>query len=369
MEAHRKHGKTIKPRGGKFHRNEVAILGAPCAIIELLSASLAKELEPVLTCAYVDASHDTLPNKSPFTAQLEKQAATTSIDLLGKDNDLRIRKLLNEADIALVNGNHFQAEHQVVLVNSKKKESLSRKLDGLTNVLMIILDEGMEEPFDFLNPFLSNTPIYRIAEVNLISQEIQKKFGQNSTELKGLVLTGGKSSRMGKDKGSIDYHGKAQREHAADILQAIVGNSYLSVRDESATFESQYELIADSFLDLGPFGGILSAFRRFPDCAWLVVATDIPGLSSELVTELVKRRNPSKVATCFYNPETKFPEPLITIWEPRAYHVMLEFLANGMSCPRKVLINSNVEMIDEPRYYEDLINVNTPEELKAFTIK
>ncbi len=48
---------------------------------------------------------------------------------------------------------------------------------------------------------------------------------------------------------------------------------------------------------------------------------------------------------------------------------MLEFLANGMSCPRKVLINSNVEMIDEPRYYEDLINVNTPEELKAFTIK
>ncbi|MBT3648513.1 MAG: NTP transferase domain-containing protein [Flavobacteriales bacterium] len=227
----------------------------------------------------------------------------------------------------------------------------------------------MEEPFDFLNPFLSNTPIYRIAEVNLISQEIQKKFGQNSTELKGLVLTGGKSSRMGKDKGSIDYHGKAQREHAADILQAIVGNSYLSVRDESTTFESQYELIADSFLDLGPFGGILSAFRRFPDCAWLVVATDIPGLSSELVTELVKRRNPSKVATCFYNPETKFPEPLITIWEPRAYHVMLEFLANGMSCPRKVLINSNVEMIDEPRYYEDLINVNTPEELKAFTIK
>ena len=58
-------------------------------------------------------------------------------------------------------------------------------------------------------------------------------------------------------------------------------------------------------------------------------------------------RDPGKLATCFYNPDTDFPEPLITIWEPRAYPVMLQFLAQGYSCPRKVLINSDVKLIKE----------------------
>jgi len=69
------------------------------------------------------------------------------------------------------------------------------------------------------------------------------------------------------------------------------------------------------------------------------------------------------MATCFHNPETDFPEPLITIWEPRAYPRLLEFLSLGYSCPRKALINSDVQEIDIPDL-QLLSNVNTPEELE-----
>ena len=66
------------------------------------------------------------------------------------------------------------------------------------------------------------------------------------------------------------------------------------------------------------------------------------------------------MATCFHNPDTKFPEPLITIWEPRAYPVLLEFLSQGYSCPRKVLINTDIEEIhvEEVAFME---NVNDPQ--------
>jgi molybdopterin-guanine dinucleotide biosynthesis protein A len=54
---------------------------------------------------------------------------------------------------------------------------------------------------------------------------------------------------------------------------------------------------------------------------------------------------------------------LITIWEPKSYPVLLSFLAQGCSCPRKVLINSDVNLLSAPDPQE-LTNVNTPEEFE-----
>ena len=59
----------------------------------------------------------------------------------------------------------------------------------------------------------------------------------------------------------------------------------------------------------------------------------------------------------------EFPEPLVTIWEPKAYPIMLQFLAQGISCPRKVLINSDVELLETDDVY--IYNVNTPEEFDS----
>ena len=67
-----------------------------------------------------------------------------------------------------------------------------------------------------------------------------------------------------------------------------------------------------------------------------------------------------KVATAFLNPETEFPEPLITIWEPRSYPVLFQFLTQGYSCPRKVLINSEIELLHLEEH-EVLMNVNDRE--------
>ena len=60
--------------------------------------------------------------------------------------------------------------------------------------------------------------------------------------------------------------------------------------------------------------------------------------------------------------KNEFPEPLISIWEPKAYPILLNFLARGYSCPRKALINSDVEVVTD-REESILTNVNNPEDL------
>ena len=85
---------------------------------------------------------------------------------------------------------------------------------------------------------------------------------------------------------------------------------------------------------------------------------------STTLRELVAGRQASRLATAFRSPTNEFPEPLITIFEPRAYPELLRFLSLGYSCPRKMLINSDVEVLPTPSANE-LRNINTPAERAA----
>ncbi|HZV70763.1 MAG TPA: NTP transferase domain-containing protein [Saprospiraceae bacterium] len=192
---------------------------------------------------------------------------------------------------------------------------------------------------------------------------VKASWGNGIPEISGLVLAGGKSTRMGLDKTVISYHGMPQRDYMMQLLHKVVPNVYLSCHPERVPLVD-YKVITDTFLDLGPFGAVLSAFRFDPNAAWLVVACDFPLLDEETVTQLIGQRDPSKVATCFHDPSTGFPEPLITIWEPRAYAVLLQHLSEGNGCLRNVLISSDAKKIN-PELPEVLRNANTPEEVKG----
>lgn len=161
----------------------------------------------------------------------------------------------------------------------------------------------------------------------------------------GLVLCGGKSTRMGIDKGGIQYHNKTQREYVFELLSGLCNDTFLSCNQQQESMAGHNPFIKDIIQGLGPAGGILSAFQQNTEVAWLTVACDLPYLDKETIQQLIKHRNPQKTATAFWDAEGKFPEPLVTIWEPKAYVLLLENVSNGLSCPRKVLINSEVEMI------------------------
>jgi molybdenum cofactor guanylyltransferase len=243
-------------------------------------------------------------------------------------------------------------------------------LDYLTDIQLVLLQPDEYAPWDFLGPYLEGKDItvLPLSDTQAIADWLVKQILDDTPPLYGLVLAGGHSKRMGTDKGLIDYHGKPQREYMADMLNPWCESVFISCRaDQLADIPSPYRGLPDSFLDLGPFGAILSAFRAYPDAAWLVVACDLPLLDSTTLQYLIQHRNPSRLATAFRSPDNAFPEPLITIWEPKAYPTLLQFMAQGYACPRKVLINTNTHLLQAPDT-RVLTNVNSPEE-KAAIIK
>lgn len=180
--------------------------------------------------------------------------------------------------------------------------------------------------------------------------------------LHGLVLAGGRSVRMGQDKGAIRWHGREQRYYMADVLAPLCDRVFISCRaEQQGEIDGAYAALPDSYEGGGPLIGIMSAFRAFPDVAWLVVACDLPLLDSETLQYLIQHRDVSCISTTFRGPEDQLPEPLITIWEPAAYAVLQQHIANGYKCPRKALIfnEANVRLLDVPDP-DRILNANTP---------
>ncbi|SHI38173.1 Molybdopterin-guanine dinucleotide biosynthesis protein A [Hymenobacter daecheongensis DSM 21074] len=374
-----KHAALVRPAVGEFGRHELAILGAPCGKIKDLVTRLLPLLTPALSIGYVDADHAAGDDAAEggaggassimlagASAELTDKITFRRLDERRELDGFAQKELLAHQSLVLVNGNHFRAQQQIIILDPAKP--LDRKLDRLTDVQLILLPEGVREmPAYLLAHFAQKgqIPALLLYDTAAIAAFIRQWWQLHQPPLRGLVLAGGQSQRMQTDKGRLRYHGQEQREYAASLLANVCTDVHVSCRpDQVADLPAGLLPLPDRFLHLGPLGGILSALQTDPNAAWLVVACDLPFLSEATLRHLVQHRNSAKVATAFQSPENEFPEPLITIWEPRSYGVLLRFLGLGYSCPRKALINSDVELLAAPDPNE-LRNVNTPEEAEV----
>jgi molybdopterin-guanine dinucleotide biosynthesis protein A len=369
---HKKHASLVRPVTGNFGRNEWAIVGAPCVNIKLLAANVISALSPQYKCAYADTSHNDEVTSPP--GRLASGAVLEYTDQLNNHQfnynnaltPISFKQQLADADLVLVNGNHQPAKAQVVIIHNNKMASLQKRVEQLINVELILLADA-DDVFDFIKEAIPNweqIPICRLDETDKIVSFFKAKMQQAKPKLNGLVLAGGRSVRMGNDKSTINWFGKEQRYYMADLLREYCDDVFISCRtDQQLEITTGYQTLPDTFTDLGPFGAILSAFRENPDSAWLVVACDMPLLGAETFEHLISNRNPSAIATAYESEFDGFPEPLITIWEPKSYALSLAFLAQGYSCPRKVLINSDITLL-KPLNADALVNVNTPEDFE-----
>jgi molybdopterin-guanine dinucleotide biosynthesis protein A len=178
-------------------------------------------------------------------------------------------------------------------------------------------------------------------------------------ELFGLVLAGGRSARMGRDKALLTYgDGRPQAVVAYELLREFCRRVYLSVRTVQEAL-SEWPQLVDRYEEIGPMAGILTALDEHREAAWLVVACDLPFLNRETLRQLLAARDPQRIATAFRSAHDGLPEPLCAIYEPAARARLLEFVAQGLHCPRKALINSPVHLV-ELADHRALDNVNDP---------
>lgn len=180
----------------------------------------------------------------------------------------------------------------------------------------------------------------------------------------GLVLAGGESRRMGRDKALLQRDGQSQLEYVATLVTAAVDRAFVSVRhDQRGEPErDRFNTIADRYEGIGPVAGILSAMDEYPEVDWLVLACDLPNINAATIEHLLARRSDTKPFTAFRSSYDDLPEPLCAIYRADSHAIIREFVDGGLVCPRKMLIRSDTLLLEQPDP-RALDNVNTPDDL------
>lgn len=195
-----------------------------------------------------------------------------------------------------------------------------------------------------------------------------------TSEVMGVVLAGGKSSRMGRDKGTMETDGVTWTQSAiqrfADAgLPALISINATQLERYSALFDRSV-LVIDTVPEAhGPLRGILSCHKAKPAYDLFVTACDLPLLPAELITKLLteKKASPDVPFAAF---RTDFIEPLCALYSAEALADLLPRVVSGSleaHCPRKILTAEKRTLIldagsDGVRAFA---NMNRPEDLAA----
>ena len=117
------------------------------------------------------------------------------------------------------------------------------------------------------------------------------------TEIKNTnayILAGGKSSRMGTDKGLLLIEGKAMVQYVIEQLQPIF--SKVVIVSNNPEYEKfGLEVIPDLIKDIGPAGGIYTALKHSDAQLNFIVSCDMPFITKEAIEFIFKTRKESQI--------------------------------------------------------------------------
>lgn len=106
-------------------------------------------------------------------------------------------------------------------------------------------------------------------------------MGQDN--ITGVILAGGRSSRMGEDKGLIEINGKPLFEHIAERLRPQVGDILISCNRNTERYGRNFQTVPDITQDFsGPLAGMLAALSVSKTKWVLFVPCDVPAFPTNL---------------------------------------------------------------------------------------
>jgi len=338
----------------QLHHNEIGIWGIGCTALNKLYEHF-KTSNPTTKIGYYDIKHEVESDV------IDVSLCCKNIELHLNQNltEPQIKLFFNDADLLIINGNHHSASKMMLILDGKKEFKPNEI--HLEKTVAIFYNAQTKAHAADLKIKGKNIELIEGTTLNTIDNYFKKLIAKQKGSINGLILTGGESSRMKQNKSLLVYHQQAQWLHLYDLLEGVCEKSFVSCTEKNAELFNQKPIIIDSLIGYGPLSGIISALLQLKNQALLVLACDLPLINAETINQLIEARDPSKMATTFLNPESKFLEPLITIYEPKALAIMLTMLSQGYTCPRKMLMQNDIKII-EPKNPMTLKNINFPEE-------
>jgi molybdopterin-guanine dinucleotide biosynthesis protein A len=118
-----------------------------------------------------------------------------------------------------------------------------------------------------------------------------QNFAQNdkveARTLSAVLLVGGESHRMGRDKATIEFNGRPLWERQLEILHALRPETiFVSARTTPSWLPGDTELLLDDPPSHGPLSGLTKALAAMRTTHLLALAVDMPFMASEQLRNL-----------------------------------------------------------------------------------
>jgi len=141
----------------------------------------------------------------------------------------------------------------------------------------------------------------------------------------GIVLSGGKSERMGQEKGLVQYKGKALIKYAIETLKPLCHELVISTANEEYAY-LDLPMIADEIPDCGPIGGISTCMAKRDADVYLVISCDVPHVPTQLFVDLLDQLKGNAIIPI---DETGRKQPLAACYASSASSFFHEALESG----------------------------------------
>jgi len=146
----------------------------------------------------------------------------------------------------------------------------------------------------------------------------------NHNEITGIILAGGKSQRMGVDKGLMIYNGRPMITYSIDLLKRFCSRILISTANPAYEVFG-YPTVADVYSGKGPLGGLYSCIRESNTEINICLPCDLPLMKPEIIEYMLKY---SDDIQCII-PLTPQPEPLVAIYPSQVLLLMHQQISAG----------------------------------------
>jgi len=182
-------------------------------------------------------------------------------------------------------------------------------------------------------------------------------------EASGFVLAGGKSSRMGRDKAALPFGGTTLAGHVASLVREAAGT--VAILGEPQRYLALgYPVYPDLVPGCGPMGGIYTGLSRASTDWNLMVACDMPSLSSAILRNLLERAGVSSARCVAAAGSTGEPEPLCAVYHRSCLPAVERAIRDKRFRMMDLLAELQPETVSVASF--ELANVNTPAEWRQF---
>lgn len=180
-------------------------------------------------------------------------------------------------------------------------------------------------------------------------------------EITGVVLAGGKSSRMGTDKGVLLVNGKSMVDSIIGVLAPLV-NDILIIANGTNYNYLPYTIYPDRVKDSGPMGGIYTALSHSKTNKNMVLSCDMPFITAGIIEVLINHPTESDIVVPIHGNQI---EPLCAIYDKGCIEKMGWLIENKELKLINAFKHFNVQKIifeENKLNGHCFTNINTPAE-------